>query len=100
MQAYLSRDVRRMINSHGDEIELEIFQYPDHFKVTATLCQDESPSKSTYRYSICFHKLWNSINVKQEKSGSDSELRPSQLTGINSGTFDHHEGKRSNLNVY
>lgn len=45
MRNFLSREVTQLVNDVGDEIELEIIQYDDHFSVTATICQEEPPYK-------------------------------------------------------
>jgi hypothetical protein len=39
----LSREVTQLVTDVGDEIELEIFQYTDHYYVVATICQNDSP---------------------------------------------------------
>ena len=40
---FLSREVKQIVNKLGDEIELEIFQYPNEYYVVATICQDHPP---------------------------------------------------------
>ncbi len=42
---YISRDIEQFISEYGDEIELEIVQFYDHYRAFATICQDESPFK-------------------------------------------------------
>ncbi|CAM3923867.1 hypothetical protein [Mesobacillus zeae] len=44
-RGYISREVMQWINEHGDEIEAEILQYPMHYEVIATICQDHPPYK-------------------------------------------------------
>ncbi len=45
MREYVSREIRQLFNEFGDEIELEIIRYNDHYNITATICQDEPPFK-------------------------------------------------------
>ncbi|WP_041580785.1 hypothetical protein [Bacillus sp. 1NLA3E] len=45
MENLISREVTQLVNDIGDEIELEIFQYIDHYSVTATICPDTPPFK-------------------------------------------------------
>jgi hypothetical protein len=42
---YLSREVKQRFNDVGDEIELEIIHYSDHYSATASICQEEPPFK-------------------------------------------------------
>ncbi|MCA1040543.1 hypothetical protein LCM00_13600 [Bacillus infantis] len=42
---YRNSRVIRIKNEHGDEVEVELLQFPSYFKVTATICQDYSPYK-------------------------------------------------------
>jgi hypothetical protein len=42
---YLSMEVKRIVNDVGDEIELQVIEYPDHYYVAATICQDAPPFK-------------------------------------------------------
>ncbi len=42
---YRNSRVVRIKNEHGDEVEVELLQYPSYYKVTATICQDTSPYK-------------------------------------------------------
>ncbi|WP_286180529.1 hypothetical protein [Bacillus sp. ISL-37] len=42
---YIKRSVSRLINEYNDEIEMEIIQYPDHYKVVVTICQERPPYK-------------------------------------------------------
>lgn len=44
-QDHISREVKLIVNDVGDEIELEVIQYSDQFKVVATICQDAPPFK-------------------------------------------------------
>ncbi|MCP3739683.1 hypothetical protein [Rossellomorea sp. BNER] len=41
----ISQEVTRIINDLGDEIELEITQFCDHYCVIATICQEQPPYK-------------------------------------------------------
>lgn len=44
MNSYLPTSrVLRLMNEHGDEVELEILYFPDFYRVTATICQDVPP---------------------------------------------------------
>ena len=45
MELYQSREVTQLVNEFGDEIELEMFQYDNHFYVIATICPDHLPFK-------------------------------------------------------
>ncbi|WP_071460914.1 hypothetical protein [Bacillus massilinigeriensis] len=47
---YIAREVTRWINQNGDEIEAEIFQYKNHYKVVATICQEFPPYKDLIAY--------------------------------------------------
>ncbi|MGD6900448.1 hypothetical protein [Bacillus infantis] len=40
---YRNSRVIRIKNEHGDEVEIELLQFPSYYKVTATICQDFSP---------------------------------------------------------
>ncbi|MCP1157007.1 hypothetical protein [Bacillus infantis] len=42
---YRKSRVVRIKNEHGDEVEVELLQFPSYYKVTATICQDYSPYK-------------------------------------------------------
>jgi hypothetical protein len=42
---YTDRSVSRLINEYNDEIEMESLKYQDHYKVVATICQEEPPYK-------------------------------------------------------
>ncbi|OXT15828.1 hypothetical protein B9K06_18775 [Bacillus sp. OG2] len=42
---YQNSRVVRIKNEHGDEVEVELLQFPSYYKVTATICQDASPYK-------------------------------------------------------
>ncbi|MDT0160679.1 hypothetical protein [Bacillus sp. AG4(2022)] len=42
---YQDSRVVRIKNEHGDEVEIELLQFPAYYKVTATICQDSSPYK-------------------------------------------------------
>ncbi|MFJ7974822.1 hypothetical protein ACIQZI_03780 [Peribacillus sp. NPDC096379] len=70
MENYISREVKRLINRYGDEIELEIFEYSltihtrqrifpisdRYFKVVATICQDEPPFKDFFATGMASKK--------------------------------------------
>ena len=49
-EQYLSRKVVQMINNENEEIEFEIFHYPDRYEVVATVCQDSPPFKDYIGY--------------------------------------------------
>jgi hypothetical protein len=40
---YINRTVSQLINEFDEEIEMEIIQYHDHYKVVVTICQEEPP---------------------------------------------------------
>jgi hypothetical protein len=42
---YRNSRVVRIKNEYGDEVEVELLQFPSYYKVTATICQDTSPYK-------------------------------------------------------
>jgi hypothetical protein len=42
---YRKSRVVRIKNEYGDEVEVELLQFPSYYKVTATICQDYSPYK-------------------------------------------------------
>jgi hypothetical protein len=42
---YQNSRVVRIKNEHGDEVEVELLQFPSYYKVTATICQDAPPYK-------------------------------------------------------
>ena len=45
MELYQSREVTQLVNEFGDEIELEMIQYNNHYYVIATICPDQFPFK-------------------------------------------------------
>ena len=55
MEEYLAREVKLFLNKLGDEIELEILQYADHYKVVATICEDHPPYRDYIAISEHFH---------------------------------------------
>ncbi|MDW2878153.1 MULTISPECIES: hypothetical protein [Bacillaceae] len=42
---YRNSRVVRLKNEHGDEVEVELMQFPSYYKVTATICEDAPPYK-------------------------------------------------------
>jgi hypothetical protein len=42
---YINRTVSQLINKIDEEIEMEIIQYHNHYKVVVTICQEEPPYK-------------------------------------------------------
>lgn len=57
----LSREVRQLVNDVGDEIELEILKYSDHYYVVATICQDHLPFKDYLAIGRDFHSKKRAI---------------------------------------
>lgn len=40
---YLSWDVTQFKNEYGDEIEMDIIQYPNEYLVTVNICDEQPP---------------------------------------------------------
>ncbi|APH03471.1 hypothetical protein [Bacillus weihaiensis] len=49
---YISREIEQFNSEYGDEIELEIVHFYDHFRAFATICQDESPFKDYFAEGV------------------------------------------------
>ena len=68
MEDFLSGEVRVTTNKLGDEIELAIFRFEDHYKVYATLCDDHPPFRDiTTLGEIYFSRLRSKHGSRQSR---------------------------------
>ncbi|AGK55912.1 hypothetical protein [Bacillus sp. 1NLA3E] len=67
MENLKSREVTQLVNDIGDEIELEILQYIDHYSVTATICPDKPPFYDYIASGIDFHSKRNAMKIALKK---------------------------------
>ncbi len=67
MENIISREVTQLVNDIGDEIELEILEYIDHYSVTATICPDNPPFKDYIASAIDFRSKRNAMKEALKK---------------------------------
>lgn len=74
---YLSRSISKIVNAQGDEIELENFQYQDHYRTVATICQEKPPFKDFIAEGFDYYSERNAAEKALKQLYSEAYPYPS-----------------------
>ena len=74
---YVSRSIVHIVNDLGDEIELESFQYQDHYRTVATICEEKLPFKDIVAEGFDYFSERNATEKALKQLFSEAYSYPS-----------------------